>query len=589
MKKEKNVLLKLWKSLIFLKPFFIAYSFKFFICIILMLVVACATASYAYIVKEVLDKIFVEKNVSMLKILPSVVIIITLIKNIALFFQTKLMQSILAKITINIQKALYKKYIFSDVSFFDNTSTGAMITRIFYTTSSVADGINTILVVAIRELLTVIALFVVLFIQSPVLTLISLISVPFTVLPVVIISGKLRKSMETAQVGMENIISHADDSLKYPRLVKSNIAEEFEMERSSSALKNLLSFRKKIISLSAALPSINETISIVGVACVIWYGGYSVINGSLTSGEFFAFFTAMTIAYKPLKSLTRLNVVIQMFLMSANLIKNELENPITIKNNVDAKKLENCKGNIEFSNVNFKYHKENEQYVIKDISFKIESGKTLAIVGPTGSGKSTIISLLERFYEVSSGTITIDGMDIKELTLESLRGSMSLVSQDVQLFNDTIENNIRYTKINATEEEVINAARLANADEFIVKMPNGYKSLVGQGGVKLSGGQKQRIAIARAILYNAPIVLLDEATSALDSISEKLIQDALDKFMQNRTTIAIAHRLSTIINADKIIVVNQGKIVQEGTHDDLVLQDGHYKNLYKASFLIKER
>jgi subfamily B ATP-binding cassette protein MsbA len=221
---------------------------------------------------------------------------------------------------------------------------------------------------------------------------------------------------------------------------------------------------------------------------------------------------------------------------------------------------------------------------LNNVSFNIESGKVLAIVGPTGAGKSTIISLLERFYDPISGKITIDGIDISSVDLSSLRQNISLVSQDVQLFNDTIENNIKYTKIGATRDEIINAARLANAEEFIEKMPDGYQTIVGQSGTKLSGGQKQRIAIARAILYNSPILLLDEATSALDSISEKLIQDALEKFMHNRTTIAIAHRLSTIINADKILVMQRGKIVESGTHSELIQSNGHYKKLYTTQF-----
>lgn len=582
--KSKGIFLQLLDAIIFLRPFFISYTLPFFVAIFLMFIVAGTTASYAYLVKEVLDKIFVDHNLLMLKVLPLAIIIITLVKNVSLFFQTRLMQVIMAKITLNVQKALYRKYISSDVSFFDNTPTGAMVTRIFHTTNAIAEGLNTILVVAIREFLTVIALFAVLFFQSPTLTLISIVSVPFTIIPVVIISKKLRKSMETAQGGMEQIMSHADDSLKYPRLVKSNVAEEFEIQRSSVLLGHFLSLRKKIISLSSLLPSINETISIIGVACVIWYGGHAVVNDKMTSGEFFAFFTAMTIAYKPLKSLTKLNFTIQMFLMSVTLIRGELESPISIKNKPNTKPLQNCKGAVEFSNVSFKYYKEHEQNTIQDISFTLEAGKTLAIVGPTGAGKSTIISLLERFYEPSSGTIKIDGINIQDITLESLRGSISLVTQDVQLLNDTIENNIKYTKVDATHEQVVHAARLANAEEFILQMPNAYQSRVGQSGVKLSGGQKQRIAIARAILYNAPIVLLDEATSALDSISEKLIQDALDKFKQNKTTIAIAHRLSTIINADKILVMHQGRIVEHGTHSELISHEGHYKNLYTTQF-----
>jgi len=575
---------KLYSSMQFLKPYFIQYRLKFIMAIVLMFVVAGATASYAYLVKEVLDKIFIEKNTQMLVFIPIMVVLIAFVKNTALFLQTRTMQVLMAKVTQNIQEALYKKYITSDISFFDSTPSGAMISRIFQTTSSISNGINTILVVLLREVVTVIALTVVLFIQNPVLTLFNLISIPLTVIPVTIIAKKMRKQIENGRVGMEGLVSCVDESLRLPKLVKSNDAENFEIQRVSTIFTQMLVVAKKVITLSTLLPSITETISIFGVAVVIWYGGYSVINGTLTTGEFFAFFTAMTIAYKPLKSISGLSLVVQGFINSTQVIQTELEREITIKSEKDSIKLENVKGAIAFEGVSFKYNNQHEALTLNNVSFNIESGKVLAIVGPTGAGKSTIISLLERFYDPISGRITIDGIDISSVDLSSLRQNISLVSQDVQLFNDTIENNIKYTKIGATRDEIINAARLANAEEFIEKMPDGYQTIVGQSGTKLSGGQKQRIAIARAILYNSPILLLDEATSALDSISEKLIQDALEKFMHNRTTIAIAHRLSTIINADKILVMQHGKIVESGTHSELIQSDGHYKKLYTTQF-----
>ncbi len=585
MKKQSfETVRKLYSSMQFLKPYFIQYRLKFIMAIVLMFVVAGATASYAYLVKEVLDKIFIEKNTQMLVFIPIMVVLIAFVKNTALFLQTRTMQVLMAKVTQNIQEALYKKYITSDISFFDSTPSGAMISRIFQTTSSISNGINVILIVLLREVVTVIALTVVLFIQNPVLTLFNLISIPLTVIPVTIIAKKMRKQIENGRVGMEGLVSCVDESLRLPKLVKSNDAENFEIQRVSTIFTKMLVVAKKVITLSTLLPSITETISIFGVAVVIWYGGYSVINGTLTTGEFFAFFTAMTIAYKPLKSISGLSLVVQGFINSTQVIQTELEREITIKSEKDSVKLENVKGEIAFEGVSFKYNNQHEALTLNNISFNIESGKVLAIVGPTGAGKSTIISLLERFYDPISGRITIDGIDISSVDLSSLRQNISLVSQDVQLFNDTIENNIKYTKIGATRDEIINAARLANAEEFIEKMPDGYQTIVGQSGTKLSGGQKQRIAIARAILYNSPILLLDEATSALDSISEKLIQDALEKFMHNRTTIAIAHRLSTIINADKILVMQHGKIVESGTHSELIQSDGHYKKLYTTQF-----
>ena len=550
-----------------------------------MLVVAGSTASYAYLVKEVLDRIFIEKNVDMLIILPAIIIAITFIKNIALFLQTRMMQVLITKVTLNIQSAMYKKYLCSDMEVFDNTSTGSMIAKIFHTAGGVADGLSNILITSVRELLTVVALLIVLFFQSPALTVLSFISIPFTVIPVVIISRKLRKEIDTSRKSVEGVMSYVDDSLKFPRLVKSCVAEEFETTRITNIFRYILGIRRKIASLSAMLPSINETISIFGVSAVIVYGGYNVINGHMTSGEFFAFFTAMTIAYKPLKSLTHLNVTIQNFLVATKVIRETLETENKIQDKPTAITLQNVKGNVLFENVSFRYNTSHQNMTLQNVSFSIEAGKMLAIVGPTGAGKSTIISLLERFYEAEQGTITVDGTNIADVTMSSLRRSMSLVSQDVQLLNDTVENNIKYVNAHATHAEVMHAARLANAEEFINKMPDGYQTMVGQSGVKLSGGQKQRIAIARAILHNAPIILLDEATSALDSVSEKLIQGALEKFMQGKTTIAIAHRLSTIVNADKILVMHNGAIVEQGTHDELIQKNGHYQSLYNTQFL----
>ena len=583
-KQSFETIRKAYSSFIFLKPYFIQYRLKFFFAIFLMFIVAGATSSYAYLVKEVLDKIFVQKNVSMLTIIPITVVFITFIKNTALFVQTRTMQILMAKVTQNLQEALYKKYVTSDISFFDSTPTGTMIARMFQTTTGIANGINTILVVLLREVVTVIALTIVLFIQNPVLTLFNLISIPLTVVPVAIIARKMRKAISSGRIGMEGLVSAVDESLRFPKLVKSNHAEEFEINRMNKIFQSLLTIAKKVITLSALLPSITETISIFGIAVVIWYGGYSVINGTLTAGEFFAFFTAMTIAYKPLKAITGLNMTIQTFIMATETIRQELERKTEIVSSKDAITLEKVNGNIEFDRVFFKYHLEHEKPTLKDISFQLNAGETLAIVGPTGSGKSTIINLLERFYTPNQGLIKLDGIDISKITLASLRQNISLVSQDVQLFNDTIENNIKYTKTDATHEEILHAAKLANAEEFINRMPDGYNTVVGQAGTKLSGGQKQRIAIARAILYNSPIILLDEATSALDSISEKLIQDALEKFMQGKTTIAIAHRLSTIINADKIIVLNQGEIVEFGTHAELINKNGDYNKLYAMQF-----
>jgi subfamily B ATP-binding cassette protein MsbA len=324
----------------------------------------------------------------------------------------------------------------------------------------------------------------------------------------------------------------------------------------------------------------------IGVAAVIWYGGHQVITGQTTPGAFFSFFAAMMMAYKPLKSVSNMNSGVQMGLAATTRLYKLLDEKPEIIDKPNAIDLPNVKGDIEFSQVCFSYI-EGKQ-ALNEVNFKIPAGKTVALVGHSGGGKSTIMSMILRFYDPSSGVIKLDGHDIKDLSIKSLRSSMSVVNQEVMLFDDTVLENIRYGKVDATEEQIIQAAKLAEADEFIQELPEKYHSKVGQNGIRLSGGQRQRIAIARAILYDAPILLLDEATSALDPISEKLIKDALAKLMKNRTSLVIAHRLSTVIHCDKIIVISHGQVVEEGTHQELLDKNGMYANLYLKQFEITQ-
>jgi subfamily B ATP-binding cassette protein MsbA len=316
------------------------------------------------------------------------------------------------------------------------------------------------------------------------------------------------------------------------------------------------------------------------------YGGHQVITGETTPGAFFSFFAAMMMAYKPLKSVSNMNSGVQMGLAAASRLYELFDEKPTIIDKPNAVSFDAVKGDIEFENVCFSY--VDEKSALNNVSFKIPAGKTVALVGHSGGGKSTIMSMILRFYDPSSGAIKLDSHDIRDITLKSLRNSMSVVNQEVMLFDDTIIENIRYGKVDATEEQIINAAKMAEADEFIQELPEKYHAKVGQNGIRLSGGQRQRIAIARAILYNAPILLLDEATSALDPISEKLIKDALTKLMKGRTSLVIAHRLSTVIHADKIVVISNGKVVEEGTHKELLDKGQAYSNLYLKQFEISE-
>ena len=385
---------------------------------------------------------------------------------------------------------------------------------------------------------------------------------------------------------MERFTAQMDDTLKASKLVKAYNAEQYEVKRMEGIIGNLYALARKINRVSLIASPFTEAISAIGIAGVVWYGGTQVHAGNATPGDFFAFFTAMAMAYKPLKALAKVNTTLQLGLAGAKRVFMMMDNKPKIMNKPNAIKLENVKGDIKFQNIHFSYIKD--RAALHNMNLQIDAGKKIALVGQSGGGKSTIMSMLLRFYDPEQGSITLDGHDLKDIDIHSLRDSTAYVGQEIQLFDDTITENIRYCKVEATDAEVIEAAKLANAHEFITESENGYETVIGQNGLRLSGGQRQRLSIARAILKNSPILLLDEATSALDPVSEKLIEQALVKLMKNRTTVIIAHRLSTVINADKICVITKGKLVEEGTHKQLIAKKGVYEDFYKKQFELQE-
>ncbi|MBT4879146.1 MAG: ABC transporter ATP-binding protein [Alphaproteobacteria bacterium] len=352
----------------------------------------------------------------------------------------------------------------------------------------------------------------------------------------------------------------------------------------SNIIFGITKLGRKISRLSLISSPFVEMLGGVGVAAVIWYGGFQVLNGETTPGAFFSFFTAMMMAYKPLKSVSGMNSGIQLGLGATERYFEEIDKKPAITDKKNAKKLKDPKGNIKFENVIFNYTKD--RTALNSINLEVKPGEMVALVGPSGGGKSTIMSMMLRFYDPKSGKISLDGHNLKNISLKSLRSAMSVVNQEVMLFDDTILENIRYGNSGATEKEIEEAAKIAEAHEFINELPDKYHSLVGQNGIMLSGGQRQRIAIARAVLYNSPILLLDEATSALDPISEHLVKNALQKLMKGKTTIVIAHRLSTVMHANKICVVMNGEITEEGTHKELIEKKGDYANLYEKQFAL---
>ncbi len=556
----------------------------FLLSIALMLVIAGTTTFHAWLVKPALDSVFFKKDATMLTIIPIVILVVTVIKGFATYFQLFITNVLSLRITATIRHQIYAHYIKSDMARLHSRSSGDMMASVLNEAGGIVNVVNVITNGSIKQLFTIIGLVIVMFSQSVELSLVAFVGFPLAAYPIYKIGRKLRNMSYKNQELAAKFNSQMNDTLQYSKLVKAYNCEDFEIKRMEKIMEGVLKMGKKISRLSLISSPFVETLGGIGVAAVIWYGGSQVISGETTPGAFFSFFTAMMMAYRPLKTVSSMNGGIQLGLASATRVFSLLDEEQTIIDKPNAMVLQNAKGDITFENVEFRYVPE--KIALDNISFTIPAGKTVALVGHSGGGKSTIMNMILRFYDVEKGSIKIDGYDIRDVTTKSLRHSMSVVSQEVMLFDDTVLENIRYGKVDATKEEIVKAAKLAEADDFITELPQGYDTKIGQNGIRLSGGQRQRIAIARAILYNAPILLLDEATSALDPISEKLIKDALAKLMKNRTCVVIAHRLSTVIHADKIVVISGGKVQEEGSHQELLEKGGTYANLYSKQFEI---
>jgi len=556
------------------------------ISIVLMLVIAGTTSFHAWLIKPALDSVFVEKDYHALIYIPIVVLIVTFVKGFATYFQLLTMNYLSLRITSEMRIRLYRHFITSDISKLHSKSSGDMIASIIGEIGAVVSLISISLNGFVKQLFTVIALVVVMFNQSLELSLVAFVGFPLAVYPIYKLGRKLRNLSFKNQEMAGKFNSQMSDTLQYSKLVKAYHCEEFEVKRMSLIIDSIYKMGKKLSRISLISSPFVESLAGFGVAAVIWYGGHQVISGKTTPGAFFSFFTAMMMAYRPLKALSGMNSSVQMGLASASRLYTLLDEKPKIFDKPNAIDLKEVKGEVEFENVQFSY--DENKITLDNLNFKVKAGQSVALVGHSGGGKSTIMSMILRFYDPSSGCVKLDGHNISDLTLKSLRSAMSVVNQEVMLFDDTILENIRYGKVDATEEQILRASKMAEADEFIQELPEKYQSRVGQNGIRLSGGQRQRIAIARAILYDAPILLLDEATSSLDPISEKLIKDALNSLMKNRTSIIIAHRLSTIIHCDKIIVISNGRVVEEGSHKELLEKNGAYSNLYLKQFEINQ-
>ncbi|MBT4989146.1 MAG: ATP-binding cassette domain-containing protein [Rickettsiales bacterium] len=561
-----------------LREFISPYYKTVLLSIFFMIIIAMLTAVNAYIMKPILDDIFTDHNLQMLKILPIFIIVIALIKGFSTYMADTLKRIVEVSILIDVQKRMFKKVLFSDLSALKSVSTGSIISHFINDINILKNSISGVLTNLVKESLTLIFLLALIFYYIPKLAIITFFVFPLAIYPVYILGRKMRKISTNTQMELGQFTKQLDETFQGINVVKAYNAEATEMGHINKLMPRLFRLYKKEIRTDSLSSPITELIGGIALALVITFGGIEVINGNISEGTFMLFIASVISAYKPLKSLTKFNNMLQMGLAAAERIFNTLDQKSNIIEKPDSKLLIN-RGDIKFNNISFSY-KESEK-AVKNFSINIPEGQTIALVGPSGSGKSTIMNLLLRFYDVDSGSIMIDDQNITEYSFKNLRSKIAYVSQDVFLFDDTIKSNIAYgSDGNVSDEQIIAAAKYAEADEFIVKLEDGYDSYIGQGGSRLSGGQKQRIVIARALLKDAKIILLDEATSALDPVSESKIKNAMNELLKNKTSIIIAHRLDTIKNADLIYMISNGSIIASGTHEKLLNDSAEYCKFY---------
>ncbi len=560
----------------FLKPYWVKLAFA----MVFMALVAGTNGLTAYIVKPVLDKIFFEKNASMLYLIPFGVITLYLSKGIFTYLQAYLMGFVGQKVITDIRNLVFDRLQRQPLSFFDKTPTGVSISRIMNDVTLVQGSVSEAFTAILMDAFSIVGLIFVVFYRDWKLATIAFIVLPFAVYPIVSFGKKLRKISTKTQRSIAKLTNFLHETITGQRIVKAFSMEDYENGRFGRENEELFRINMKRYKVRALSHPIMEVLGGIAMAVIIWYGGKEVIYGQSTPGNFFSFTAALLMLYEPIKRLNKENHNIQQGLAASQRVFEIIDRVPEIVEKENAIELERVQGVIDLKHIYFKY---DEKLVLKDMDIKVRKNEVLAVVGKSGVGKTTFANLIPRFYEVTEGSIEIDGVDIRDVTLKSLRQNIALVTQDVILFNDSIKNNIAYGGVH-NEEKIQEAAKMAFAHDFILRQPKGYDTLVGEKGIRLSGGQKQRIAIARALFKDAPILILDEATSALDTASEMEVQKALENLMKGRTTIIIAHRLSTVMNADRIIVLDGGTIVQQGSHNDLILEDGPYKKLYEVQF-----
>ena len=557
------------------------YIGKILLAAMFSILVAGSTSATAWLLDPAIEKIFLNKDQTLILIIPAAIIIAFATKGISLYLAKLLMINVSEEVKKLIQIDMLKSFIKADSEIIENKHSGNYISNLNFDVNQITRMLADAFLSIFKDGLTLIGLLIVMFSQNWKLSLIAIVMIPLASITAKILGKRMNKVSTQAQEKSGDLNRYLIDLFKNHKIIKIFQRENYETNRSEVFVNNLKEKSEKISAVYIRSTPVMEVLTGIMIAILIFYSGKLIFNEELAINNFFSFLAAMMLAYQPVKTLTKVNVAIEQGLAAAKRIIPIIDTENEIKENSNSKNLIFSEGNIVFDKVNFSYKSNLENKVLKNISLKFLGGKMTALVGHSGSGKSTILNMIPRIYLPNNGNIEIDGQDIGEINLASLRKEISIVDQNTTLFDDTVMNNIKYAKPEATDDEVFEAADLAMCKEFIDNLDEGYHTMIGENGVKLSGGEKQRLSIARAFLKKSKIILLDEATASLDSETEDKIQKALNELTNNKTTIVIAHRLSTILNSDNIYVVDNGKIIDSGNHENLLINSAAYKNFYE--------
>jgi subfamily B ATP-binding cassette protein MsbA len=553
------------------------------LAMLLMVGVSALSGAVAYLVKPILDDIFILRDAGRLAYVPFLILGIYFTRGVLEFSHLYLMSGAGQRVVRDIRQHLYSHMQSLSLSFYLRHPAGVLMSRVMNDVTLMQSAITDAATGLVKDIFTVLFLVGVVFYRDWKMAIVALVVFPMAFWPIARFGRRLRKTSTRTQEVMGSLSSHLQETISGAKLVKSFGAEGYEVDRFTVRNQELFRLSMKVVKVQAMTAPLSDVFGGIGAAAVVYYGGYNVVNGHTTPGNFFSFITALFMLYAPVKGLSRVNNVVQQGIAAGVRVFEVVDTLPEVLEKGNAVPLPPVREEIVFDNVDFRYSADGDP-VLQGIDLRVPAGTMVAIVGSSGAGKTTLVDLLPRFYDPQGGAIRIDGVDIRDVTLASLRSRIAIVGQHTVLFNDTVRNNIAYGMPDAPMEKVVEAARRANAHGFIERMEQGYETGVGEQGLSLSGGERQRLAIARAILKDAPVLILDEATSALDTESERVVQEALDTLMKGRTTFVIAHRLSTVRNADVIVVIEGGRIVEKGRHDELLSRESRYRGFYLKQF-----